>query len=135
MRTLLSIRHAGRRELGTISPGCWAATRRRAPAPAKSCAAQGRARSAAEKLTERELEIVGMLSRVLTNKKIARALGISDGTVKWHMKNINSKLGVISRDEALARCRDLGLIGLILRRPLVLAASWRSTKSRTHASA
>ena len=62
-------------------------------------------------LTERELEIVGMLSRVLTNKKIARALGISEGTVKWHMKNIYGKLAVISRDEALARCRDLGLLG------------------------
>ncbi|MGH6622965.1 MAG: LuxR C-terminal-related transcriptional regulator, partial [Burkholderiaceae bacterium] len=62
-------------------------------------------------ITERELEIVGMLARVLTNKKIARALGISDGTVKWHMKNIYGKLGVTSRDEALARCRDLGLLG------------------------
>ena len=61
-------------------------------------------------VTERELEIVGMLSRVLTNKKIARALSISDGTVKWHMKNIYGKLGVTSRDEALARCRDLGLL-------------------------
>jgi len=51
-----------------------------------------------------------MLSRVLTNKKIARALNISDGTVKWHLKNIYGKLGVTSRDEALARCRDLGLL-------------------------
>ena len=61
-------------------------------------------------VTDRELEIVGMLSRVLTNKKIARALNISDGTVKWHLKNIYGKLGVTSRDEALARCRDLGLL-------------------------
>jgi LuxR family maltose regulon positive regulatory protein len=30
--------------------------------------------------------------------------------VKWHMKNIYGKLGVMSRDEALARCRDLGML-------------------------
>ena len=82
-----------------------------APAPAKNGARKAASVAPVELLTERELEIVGMLSRVLTNKKIARALGISDGTVKWHMKNIYGKLGVMSRDEALSRCRDLGLIG------------------------
>jgi LuxR family maltose regulon positive regulatory protein len=80
-------------------------------APVKTSARKATTAPPAGMLTEREVEIVGMLSRVLTNKKIARALGISDGTVKWHMKNIYGKLGVMSRDEALARCRDLGMLG------------------------
>lgn len=62
-----------------------------------------------EALTEREVEIMRLLSRVLTNKKIAKLLQISDQTVKWHLKNIYGKLGVVSRDEALARCRTLDL--------------------------
>ncbi|MNF09648.1 HTH-type transcriptional regulator AlkS [compost metagenome] len=45
----------------------------------------------------------------MPNKKIARALGVSPETVKWHLKNIYGKLGVTGRDEAIARMRDLGL--------------------------
>ncbi len=60
-----------------------------------------------EPLSEREIEVVGMLAQTLPNKKIARALGLSPETVKWHLSQIYSKLGVNSRDEAVARMRDL----------------------------
>ena len=60
-------------------------------------------------LSERETRIVGLLAHALPNKKIARMLGISPETVKWHLKNVYSKLGVSSRDEAVARVRDLEL--------------------------
>ncbi|MFK0087308.1 LuxR C-terminal-related transcriptional regulator [Pseudomonas sp. NPDC090755] len=59
-----------------------------------------------EELSERELEIMLLLAQALPNKKIARALGLSPETVKWHLSHIYSKLGVNSRDEAVARMRD-----------------------------
>lgn len=60
-----------------------------------------------EPLSERETEVVRLLAQALPNKKIARALGLSPETVKWHLSHIYSKLGVSSRDEAVARVRDL----------------------------
>ncbi|WP_258878916.1 helix-turn-helix transcriptional regulator [Paraburkholderia sp. BL6669N2] len=59
-------------------------------------------------MSERESRIVSLLSQTLPNK-IGRTLGISPETVKWHLKNICGKLGVSSRDEAVARMRDLEL--------------------------
>ena len=63
--------------------------------------------SGIEPLSEREIEVVRLLAQALPNKKIARALGLSPETVKWHLSHIYSKLGVSSRDEAVARVRDL----------------------------
>ncbi|EUC17148.1 ATP-, maltotriose- and DNA-dependent transcriptional regulator MalT [Burkholderia sp. YR290] len=63
----------------------------------------------AELLSEREAEVVHLLAQALPNKKIARTLGLSPETVKWHLKNIYGKLGVSSRDEAVARVRDFEL--------------------------
>lgn len=60
-----------------------------------------------EPLSEREIEVIRLLGQALPNKKIARALGLSPETVKWHLSHIYSKLGVSSRDEAVARMRDL----------------------------
>lgn len=62
-----------------------------------------------EPLKERELEILGLLAQALPNKKIARILSLSPETVKWHLKNIYTKLGVTARDAAVARARDLQL--------------------------
>ncbi len=61
----------------------------------------------AEPLKERELEVLRLLAQALPNKKIARALGLSPETVKWYLSQIYSKLGVRSRDEAVAWMRDL----------------------------
>ncbi|WP_109479959.1 LuxR C-terminal-related transcriptional regulator [Paraburkholderia sp. C35] len=60
-------------------------------------------------LSDREAEVLQLLAQALPNKRIARALAISPETVKWHLKNIYAKLHVSSRDEAVARIRDLGL--------------------------
>jgi two-component system nitrate/nitrite response regulator NarL len=53
-----------------------------------------------KELTDREREILGHIASGLSNKQIARVLGISDGTVKVHIKNLLRKLGAHSRLEA-----------------------------------
>ena len=54
-----------------------------------------------EALTPREIEILRMLGSGLTNKEMARLLGISDHTVKFHISSILAKLGVSTRTEAV----------------------------------
>jgi DNA-binding NarL/FixJ family response regulator len=52
-------------------------------------------------LTERELEVLGLLAKGLANKQIALALGISEHTVKFHVSSIYTKLNVTNRTEAV----------------------------------
>ncbi|EHP40061.1 ATP-dependent transcription regulator LuxR [Cupriavidus basilensis OR16] len=73
--------------------------------------ARGAANPALDSLSERENEVLGLLAQALPNKKIARVLGVSLDTVKWHLKNIYGKLEVSGRDEAVARMRDLKTAG------------------------
>ena len=61
-------------------------------------------------LTPRELEILKMLSKGLTNKQIGHALGISDNTVKNHVNSIIEKLEVSDRTEAATTAIQRGLI-------------------------
>ena len=61
------------------------------------------------KLTPRENEILALLAEGQSNKVIARNLGISDGTVKLHVKSILRKLGVHSRVEAAVIAVEQGL--------------------------
>jgi two-component system nitrate/nitrite response regulator NarL len=61
------------------------------------------------KLTPREKEILVLLAEGQSNKVIARNLGISDGTVKLHVKSILRKLGVHSRVEAAVIAVEHGL--------------------------
>lgn len=63
-----------------------------------------------EPLTEREIEIINLVAEGLANKKIAEELFITEGTTKWHLSNIYSKLGVKNRTRAVAKARDLGII-------------------------
>lgn len=60
-------------------------------------------------LTPRELEILECLGGGYSNKMIGRALDISEGTVKLHMKAILRKLGVRSRVEAAVLAAEQGL--------------------------
>ncbi len=63
-----------------------------------------------EPLTERELEVLTLAGKGLTNKVIAVQLGISDRTVQNHLANIFSKLQAENRTEAVMRAVSLGLI-------------------------
>lgn len=59
-----------------------------------------------DELTDRELQILAMVSRGLQNKLIAVALRLSEHTVKIHLHNIITKLGAHNRTEAAAIYRD-----------------------------
>lgn len=61
-------------------------------------------------LSEREHEILGLLNHGLANKEIARSVGVSEATVKFHLKNLYGKLGVNSRVMALAVARQQHLL-------------------------
>ena len=65
--------------------------------------------TALSELTPRELEILRHLAEGQSNKGIARALDITDGTVKLHVKSILRKLGLRSRVEAAVLAVEQGL--------------------------
>ncbi len=65
-----------------------------------------------EALTERELEVLGMVASGATNRGIGRTLHISERTVQGHIANIFGKLQVASRTEAVTKALQLGLIKL-----------------------
>jgi LuxR family maltose regulon positive regulatory protein len=70
----------------------------------------GSASLAAEPLTERELQVLRQVSRMLTTAEIASELYISTNTVKSHIKHICHKLAAGHRGEAVRRARQLQLI-------------------------
>ena len=63
-------------------------------------------------LTERELEVLQLVARGLSNKEVARVIGRTDETVKIHLKNTFAKLGVADRTEAVTVALTRGLIHL-----------------------
>jgi DNA-binding NarL/FixJ family response regulator len=63
-------------------------------------------------LTARELEVLELLAQGLPNKAIARRLGISDQTVKFHVASICGKLGAANRTGAARRALRQGVIAL-----------------------
>ena len=63
-----------------------------------------------EPLSERELEVLRLISGGLSNRAIAQRLVISSNTVKGHIRNIYGKLGVHNRVQATARARMLDLL-------------------------
>lgn len=65
-----------------------------------------------EELTPREVEVLQKLARGLANKEIADTLGISEHTVKGHLKNILAKLRVADRTEAVTTAILRGIIHL-----------------------
>jgi len=60
-------------------------------------------------LTERETEVLQLVSKGLRNKQIARSLGVKVRTVEFHVSSILSKLGVASRVEAALWAKDHNL--------------------------
>jgi DNA-binding NarL/FixJ family response regulator len=63
-----------------------------------------------EELTERETEVLRLMAQGRANKEIARSLNISEKTVKVHVSNILSKLGVQSRTQATLYAIRIGLV-------------------------
>ena len=64
-----------------------------------------------EPLTTRELEVLGLLAAGSSNQRIAEELVVTLDTVKKHVSHVLDKLGAANRTEAVARARQLGLIG------------------------
>ncbi|MGA8656934.1 MAG: response regulator transcription factor [Chthoniobacterales bacterium] len=69
-------------------------------------------RVSGDTLSKREIEVLDLMAQGKTNKEIASALFISQGTVKSHGKAIFAKMNVVSRTEAVAEATRRGLIRL-----------------------
>ncbi|MCH8309983.1 MAG: AAA family ATPase [Chloroflexi bacterium] len=78
--------------------------------PADATSKRSGASMLAEHLTERESEILRLISVGMTNQEIAGQLVISVATVKRHITNIYGKLGVSHRTQATARANELRLL-------------------------
>lgn len=63
-----------------------------------------------EPLSDREIELLRLIARGDSNKEIAAALVIAEGTVKNHITNILGKLGVTGRMQAVNKARELGIL-------------------------
>ena len=61
-------------------------------------------------LTEREREVVGLLADGRTYKQVATAMQLSQSTVRNHLHNVYTKLGVVDRAQAVIASRDNGWI-------------------------
>ena len=61
-------------------------------------------------ISPREYDTLELLARGLSNKEIARELGVSPNTVKTHLARLYEKLGAARRTEAVSKARDLSLI-------------------------
>ena len=64
----------------------------------------------APKLTERETDVLSLVSLGLTNGEVATRLGVGSETVKSYLRNAARKLGVHRRMEAVSRARSLGIL-------------------------
>lgn len=61
-------------------------------------------------LTDREVEILGLLAAGQANKEIARTLDVSPNTVKTHIANLFQKLAVERRTQAIQKARELHIL-------------------------
>ena len=70
--------------------------------------ASAKSDSALEKLTPREREVLGLLTKGYPNKEIARKLELREITIKVHLKNVYRKLGVSNRTQAVRKLMEMG---------------------------
>lgn len=61
-------------------------------------------------LSDREREVLVLVANAMTNQQVAGRLSLAPGTVKRHLANISSKLGAVSRLDAVRRAQQLGLL-------------------------
>ncbi len=64
-----------------------------------------------ERLTARETEVLRLMAGGYSNREIASALDVSEGTVKNHVSSVLSKLGVRDRTRAVLKALDAGWLG------------------------
>lgn len=94
--------------LGVSSRGEWESVRRNGSTPSSHTAIPSA--SLLTPVSEREVEVLQLIAEGKTNASIAEQLYISISTVKTHINNLYSKLGVESRTQALARAKELHLL-------------------------
>jgi DNA-binding NarL/FixJ family response regulator len=82
------------------------------PEAARRLAQEVRTAGMREALTPRETEILRLVAHGLSNKRIAKQLNLSELTVKTHVSNLLSKLGLASRTQAALFAIREGLVGL-----------------------
>jgi LuxR family maltose regulon positive regulatory protein len=101
-------RHAADKQLDAYLQGLLAAMN---PVPAQAGSKEDLLeQEGLEPLTRRELQILNLLDKDLTNKEIARELVLTPGTVKLHTKHVYQKLSVNNRRSAVTLARALGLL-------------------------
>jgi ATP/maltotriose-dependent transcriptional regulator MalT len=93
---------AGSEDVGTLERALSAAERAMRPAP--------RTPDRGDELTDRELSVLRLLASELSRRQIADALFVSLDTVKTHTRGIYRKLGASSREQAVGRAREAGLL-------------------------
>lgn len=79
-------------------------------APSVAATLVRRTRPSATTITEREVEVLELLSRGLGNREIARELFVSEATVKSHLSHVYTKLGVDTRAGAVAAAIERRII-------------------------
>ncbi|MGZ6340840.1 MAG: response regulator [Candidatus Limnocylindrales bacterium] len=89
---------------------------------------RGPAPRAPDRLTERELEVLRLVTQGLRNKEIAARLGISENTAKFHLKNIVEKLHAQTRTELAARAVREGLVPELDAKPSAKPSAKQSAK-------
>ena len=97
--------------IGFMGLGLWAGMRL---APRRAAAGEGFVVNVRAKetlgISERELEVLGLLAAGRSNKEIASQLNVSPNTVKTHVAKLYGKLEVTRRTEAVMRARELGML-------------------------
>ena len=95
---------------GFADPGMLTARLERAGRAAPPAGGRRTAPGPAGELTERELVVLRLLATTLSQREIAQELYVSVNTVRTHVQGVYRKLGVASREEAVAAARGHGLL-------------------------
>ena len=105
-------------------------TQGRSAPPSKGLRRTRKARGGLPALTAREVELLALLTQGLRTKALAAALGISDHTVKVHLKSVYEKLGVHGRAAALAEGLRRGFVRLAARHHVVTTGTAATVAAR-----
>ena len=96
--------------LGFMGLGVWAGSRLFPRAPAGEAFVVNARVKQTLGISEREVEVLGLLAAGRSNKEIASQLNVSPNTVKTHVAKLYGKLEVTRRTAAIVRARELGMI-------------------------